>query len=179
MGHWKINGISMIYFSWAHSYPNFLLFIRFCYQSCNQTFCIAQLKITSKNVYHRDIVSFLNLILQMLFCNQTKVKVQFKCHGNNKNKHIFITLYNCILYYISGQCLNFNCMFILVLMLRQCITFLRTHGFSMVLPLDQHIYFHKLAGVFIFIQSIVHTIMHLLNFSELQYTVYFSCKSIK
>ncbi|GFG34772.1 hypothetical protein Cfor_05500, partial [Coptotermes formosanus] len=64
-----------------------------------------------------------------------------------------------------GQCLNFNCMFVLVLMLRQCITFLRTHGFSMILPLDQHIYFHKLAGVFIFIHSIVHTIMHLLNFS--------------
>ncbi|KAJ9589563.1 hypothetical protein L9F63_017228, partial [Diploptera punctata] len=64
-----------------------------------------------------------------------------------------------------GQCLNFNCMFILVLMLRQSITFLRTHGFSMFLPLDQHIYFHKLTGVFIFVQSIVHTLMHLLNFS--------------
>jgi hypothetical protein len=76
-----------------------------------------------------------------------------------------------MLCYVAGQCLNFNCMFILVLMLRQCITFLRTHGFSVVLPLDQHIYFHKLAGVFIFIQSIVHTIMHLLNFSEFQHTV--------
>ncbi|XP_023719097.1 NADPH oxidase 5 isoform X2 [Cryptotermes secundus] len=64
-----------------------------------------------------------------------------------------------------GQCLNFNCMFILVLMLRQCITFLRTHGFSVILPLDHHIYFHKLTGVTIIIQSIVHTIVHLLNFS--------------
>ncbi|PSN47090.1 hypothetical protein C0J52_23521 [Blattella germanica] len=64
-----------------------------------------------------------------------------------------------------GQCLNFNCMFILVLMLRQCITFLRTHGFSMFLPLDQHIYFHKLTGVFIFGLSVLHTIMHLSNFS--------------
>ncbi|XP_069681708.1 NADPH oxidase 5 isoform X2 [Periplaneta americana] len=64
-----------------------------------------------------------------------------------------------------GQCLNFNCMFILVLMLRQCITFLRTHGFSVILPLDQHIYFHKLTGVLIVIYSLVHTLMHLLNFS--------------
>ncbi|PNF21808.1 hypothetical protein B7P43_G08439 [Cryptotermes secundus] len=56
-------------------------------------------------------------------------------------------------------------MFILVLMLRQCITFLRTHGFSVILPLDHHIYFHKLTGVTIIIQSIVHTIVHLLNFS--------------
>ncbi|XP_063222700.1 NADPH oxidase 5 [Bacillus rossius redtenbacheri] len=64
-----------------------------------------------------------------------------------------------------GQCLNFNCMFVLVLMLRQCITFLRTRGFSMFLPLDQHIYFHKLTGVLIFIYSVVHTLSHLLNFS--------------
>nr|CAD7426043.1 unnamed protein product [Timema monikensis] len=64
-----------------------------------------------------------------------------------------------------GQCLNFNCMFVLVLMLRQCITFLRTHGFSMIFPLDQHIYFHKLTGVVIFFFSVFHTIMHMLNFS--------------
>ncbi|KAK6643680.1 hypothetical protein RUM43_005190 [Polyplax serrata] len=63
-----------------------------------------------------------------------------------------------------GQCLNFNSMFILVLMLRQCITFLRTRGFSTILPLDQHIYLHKLTGVFIFIYSVTHAIMHLLNF---------------
>ncbi|KAG8288595.1 NADPH oxidase 5 [Homalodisca vitripennis] len=64
-----------------------------------------------------------------------------------------------------GQCLNFNCMFVLVLMLRHSITFLRTRGFSSFLPLDQHIYFHKLTGVLIFVYSITHTVMHLLNFS--------------
>lgn len=67
---------------------------------------------------------------------------------------------------VTGQCLNFDCMFVLVLMLRQCITFMRTRGFTMVLPLDQHIYFHKLTGTFIFIFSVVHTVMHLLNFCE-------------
>ncbi|XP_014213874.1 NADPH oxidase 5 [Copidosoma floridanum] len=66
-----------------------------------------------------------------------------------------------------GQCLNFDCMFILVLMLRQCITFLRTHGFSSVLPLDNHIYLHKTTGVLIGILSSVHTLMHLLNFSTI------------
>ncbi|XP_044264795.1 NADPH oxidase 5 isoform X3 [Tribolium madens] len=64
-----------------------------------------------------------------------------------------------------GQCLNFNCMFVLVLMLRQCITFLRTRGYSSMLPLDQHIYFHKLTGMFIFGYSVLHTIMHVCNFS--------------
>ncbi|KAL3286019.1 hypothetical protein HHI36_000532 [Cryptolaemus montrouzieri] len=64
-----------------------------------------------------------------------------------------------------GQCLNFDCMFILVLMLRQCITFLRTRGFSSILPLDQHIYFHKLTGILIFVLSFFHTIMHVCNFT--------------
>ncbi|KAK9869219.1 hypothetical protein WA026_002969 [Henosepilachna vigintioctopunctata] len=64
-----------------------------------------------------------------------------------------------------GQCLNFDCMFILVLMLRQCITFLRTRGFSSILPLDQHIYFHKVTGILIFALSFLHTIMHVCNFT--------------
>ncbi|XP_063990833.1 NADPH oxidase 5 isoform X2 [Diachasmimorpha longicaudata] len=63
-----------------------------------------------------------------------------------------------------GQCLNFDCTFILVLMLRQCITFLRTHGFSSILPLDHNIYLHKMVGMTIGILSIVHTVAHLLNF---------------
>ncbi|KAI4484346.1 hypothetical protein M0802_013141 [Mischocyttarus mexicanus] len=63
-----------------------------------------------------------------------------------------------------GQCLNFNCTFVLVLMLRQCITFLRTNGFSSILPLDHHIYLHKITGILIGIFSVVHTFMHLLNF---------------
>lgn len=65
-----------------------------------------------------------------------------------------------------GQCLNFDCMWVLVLMLRRCITFLRTRGFGLILPLDQHIYLHKVTGMIIFIFSVVHTVMHLLNFSE-------------
>ncbi|CAH1983350.1 unnamed protein product [Acanthoscelides obtectus] len=64
-----------------------------------------------------------------------------------------------------GQCLNFNCAFILVLMLRHTITFLRTRGFSAILPLDNHIYFHKLTGVLVFGYSLLHTVMHVCNFS--------------
>lgn len=64
-----------------------------------------------------------------------------------------------------GQCLNFNCAWVLVLMLRQCITFLRTRGFTAVVPLDHHIYLHKLTGVTISVFSIVHTIAHLINFT--------------
>ncbi|XP_041972377.1 NADPH oxidase 5 isoform X2 [Aricia agestis] len=64
-----------------------------------------------------------------------------------------------------GQCLNFNCTWALVLMLRRCITSLRTRGLGEVLPLDHHVYLHKITGVLIVIYSVIHTIMHLCNFS--------------
>ncbi|XP_070496659.1 NADPH oxidase 5 [Chironomus tepperi] len=64
-----------------------------------------------------------------------------------------------------GYCLNFNCAFVLVLMLRHTITYLRTHGFNSFLPLDQHIYLHKLTGWLIVFYGTWHTLMHLINFS--------------
>lgn len=53
-----------------------------------------------------------------------------------------------------------------MLMLRKSITVLRTLGVAEYLPLDQHIYYHKLAGWFILTHSILHTIMHCFNFRE-------------
>ncbi|KAI9577415.1 hypothetical protein GQX74_013658 [Glossina fuscipes] len=64
-----------------------------------------------------------------------------------------------------GQCLNFNCAWILVLMLRHSLTYLRSRGLSSYLPLDNHIYLHKMTGIVISVFSVVHTIMHLFNFS--------------
>ncbi|XP_061394612.1 uncharacterized protein LOC133330155 [Musca vetustissima] len=64
-----------------------------------------------------------------------------------------------------GQCLNFNCAWILVLMLRHSLTYLRSRGLSTYLPLDNHIYLHKLTGIVISVLSLLHTIMHLFNFS--------------
>ncbi|XP_030377157.1 NADPH oxidase 5 isoform X2 [Scaptodrosophila lebanonensis] len=64
-----------------------------------------------------------------------------------------------------GQCLNFNCAWVLVLMLRHTLTYLRSRGLSSYLPLDHHVYLHKLTGITISVLSLVHTIMHLFNFS--------------
>ncbi|CAG0920188.1 unnamed protein product, partial [Notodromas monacha] len=64
---------------------------------------------------------------------------------------------------ICGQCLNFNSTFILVLMLRHTLTFLRNHGLASVLPLDQHIYLHKVCGWLILSFALVHTVAHLAN----------------
>ncbi|XP_034479034.1 NADPH oxidase 5 isoform X2 [Drosophila innubila] len=62
-----------------------------------------------------------------------------------------------------GQCLNFNCAWVLVLMLRHSLTYLRSRGLSSFLPLDHHVYLHKLTGITISVLSLVHTIMHLFN----------------
>ena len=65
--------------------------------------------------------------------------------------------------YFIGQGLNFNSMFILVLMLRHSITKLREFGVNVVLPLDKHIFFHKITGRLLFIHSVIHTIAHIGN----------------
>lgn len=67
---------------------------------------------------------------------------------------------------IIGQCLNFNCAWVLVLMLRQTLTYLRTRGLGSYLPLDQHIYLHKITGWLIVFYGLWHTFMHIINFSE-------------
>ncbi|ODM93014.1 NADPH oxidase 5, partial [Orchesella cincta] len=66
----------------------------------------------------------------------------------------------------AGQCLNFNCTFIVILMLRHCLTFLRSRGASFFLPIDQNIKFHKITGILTFFFGVLHTIMHLINIAE-------------
>ncbi|XP_041355501.1 NADPH oxidase 5-like [Gigantopelta aegis] len=102
---------------------------------------------------------------------------------NNLRKIIFIVLYfvaNIICFIVGcwnyrtsngfiiaarggGLVLNFNCMFILVLMLRKCITWLRTTPIRSLLPLDQHIMIHKLVGLVILGMSVWHTAGHIGN----------------
>ena len=41
----------------------------------------------------------------------------------------------------------------------------------MFLPIDQHIYFHKMTGWFIFIFSVFHTVMHLINIGKKTFIV--------
>lgn len=68
--------------------------------------------------------------------------------------------------FFIGQCLNFNCAWVLVLMLRKTLTYLRTRGLGSYLPLDQHIYLHKLSGWLIVFYAVWHTFMHIINFSK-------------
>ncbi|KAM6304403.1 NADPH oxidase 5-like [Podargus strigoides] len=66
-----------------------------------------------------------------------------------------------------GQCLNFNCAFLAVLMLRRCLTWLRATPVAKVLPLDQHVVFHQLVGYVVLALAAIHTGAHIANFSRL------------
>ncbi len=46
-------------------------------------------------------------------------------------------------------------------MLRKHITWLRTKGGSVILPLDYHIDIHKIVGIIILIESLLHIAAHL------------------
>ena len=73
----------------------------------------------------------------------------------------------------SGQCLNFTSMFILIVMLRHSITKLREMGLAVILPLDRHIYFHKITGRLIVVYALIHTVSHLGNLCKLIFFIIF------
>ena len=63
----------------------------------------------------------------------------------------------------SGQGINV-CLFSLVLLMcRQLVTLLRRLGLHSVIPLDQHVTYHKTCGVLLTLLAIVHTGCHLVN----------------
>ena len=73
----------------------------------------------------------------------------------NKKTHLF-----------SGRVLLLTSLMVLVLMLRSLQTQLRNWGLSAILPLDHHVYLHKITGVAIFGLAWLHAIMHLINFGK-------------
>lgn len=65
---------------------------------------------------------------------------------------------------IGGMLLNFNCAFIIVLMLRQTMLLIRSNRIlRRLIPVDEHIDFHKFVGRFIAVLSLIHTIAHIIN----------------
>ncbi|XP_039988661.1 NADPH oxidase 5 isoform X2 [Xiphias gladius] len=106
---------------------------------------------------------------------------------NNSRKLLFLCVYACLslLLFVGavlqhshggawymvakgcGQCLNFNCTFVMVLMLRRCLTWLRATWVVRVLPLDQNILLHQIVGYAILCFTLVHTTAHILNFAQL------------
>ena len=77
---------------------------------------------------------------------------------NYKDEQILV-----IIARICGNSLNFNCALVLGLVLRKHFTWLRTKGAGSFLPLDDYIELHKIVGFVIVVETIVHTIAHLIN----------------
>jgi hypothetical protein len=69
-----------------------------------------------------------------------------------------------------GNSLNFNCSLILVLVLRKHLTWLREKGAGFFVPIDDSIEIHKKIGIVILIETLMHTLAHLIN-------LYFVCKA--
>lgn len=72
-----------------------------------------------------------------------------------------------------GQALNFNCALVIALMLRSCITWLRQTRLAVTLPLDQHVYLHKLCGTVIALFASLHSLLHFLNFRKYKFMFQF------
>lgn len=72
------------------------------------------------------------------------------------------------------MCLHFNCAFGLFLMLRKSLTLMRNTPLARILPFDQHVMFHKMAGFAVVFFTLIHTAMHLANASMFS----FSCSFI-
>ncbi|CAM9899261.1 unnamed protein product [Lampetra planeri] len=66
-----------------------------------------------------------------------------------------------------GLCLNFNCVLVVVLMLRRCLTWLRATWVVHVLPIDQSVLFHQMVGYVLSALASVHSICHVVNFVSL------------
>lgn len=77
---------------------------------------------------------------------------------------------------IGGMLLNFNCMLILILVLRKCHTLIRSTPLAGILPLDQHISFHKMVGGVIGVCAAVHAGAHIahagINFVTCLWPIY-------
>ena len=67
---------------------------------------------------------------------------------------------------VHGMCLNFNCVLILVFMMKVFLTWLRSTWLGKYLPIDHHIKFHKAVAVVILVLSILHFVGHLGRYSE-------------
>ena len=73
----------------------------------------------------------------------------------------------------GGALLNFNCATVLIPVCRNMLSWLRTTPVNDILPLDDHIYFHKLCALGILVGAVLHVGCHHWNFWELLYNYQF------
>ena len=124
-------------------------------------------KLTSD--YARDNVSRIVVFLLYLLVNLGLTIYVIVYRVVMERAHVLIVIAR-----IAGMLLNFNCSLTIVLMLKQTILIIRTiKCLRTVIPVDDHIDFHKFVGKVIAALSIIHSIAHMTNFSR--YAGYLNC----
>lgn len=111
--------------------------------------------------YHKLKEQILNNSATVIFWTCYGI-IHFLCaltaYLSYRNENLFV-----IIARICGNSLNFNCSFILVLVLRKHLTWLRSTSAATFLPLDDSIEIHKIIGIVILVESLIHTIAHFIN----------------
>ncbi len=89
--------------------------------------------------------------------------------SGRKTKSLYIYLVSLLILLCKqriGQCLHLDVALVILLTLRRSITWLRARRLDWLLPLDRHVYFHKILGWTICVQSVVHTLAHVINYGK-------------
>lgn len=113
--------------------------------------------------YIKDNLSRISFIILYLLVNLALLLYVIIYRSVVTKSHVLVVIARS-----GGMLLNFNCACIFALMLKQTILLIRTNKFlRKIIPVDDHIDFHKVVGRMIAILAIIHTIAHMSNFGRL------------
>ncbi|CAF4424295.1 unnamed protein product, partial [Rotaria magnacalcarata] len=112
--------------------------------------------------YLKDNLARIVMLIIYLLINLGLLLFVAIYRGDIQNHHVLIVFAR-----ICGMLLNFNCAFVIVLMLKKTILLIRTNTvLRKLIPVDDHIDFHKVVGRAIAVLAIIHTIAHIANFAR-------------
>jgi hypothetical protein len=119
--------------------------------------------------YFNDHLSYVILLILFILVNLGLALYVIIYQSIVEKKEVFY-----IFARTGGMLLNFNCTFVIVLMLKQTILYIRSNRWLRLrIPVDDHIDSHKSVGRFIAVLAIIHTVAHMINFSKTPGEYYF------
>jgi len=105
--------------------------------------------------YKNNLAYFLSILVYVLV-QILLVLIQYFIYKETNNARLIIAR-------LGGILLDFNCSFMILLVLRRLTTWLRNSYVGRFLPMDDFLAFHKLIGYLILFFSFMHTIAHCIN----------------
>ncbi|CAF3973602.1 unnamed protein product [Rotaria sp. Silwood2] len=114
--------------------------------------------------YVKDNLSHIIFLILYLLVNLVLLLYVVIYQSNVTKSHVIVVLAR-----IGGMLLNFNCSLVIVLMLKRTILLIRTNIIlRKLIPVDDHISFHKFVGRVIVDLVILHVIAHMVNFGRMK-----------